>query len=423
MYATKQQRASSHSTSFLNRRVTRKKFFDVIAHPHGHRDGPAGQLIQKKAVVGNAEDQFEQEADSMADRVVQRQSVAEDEKTIQQKTNSINGAANSSRPSAAVSGQLRSSSGGGQKLPEKTRSSMESSFGYDFGNVRVHTDTRAMQMNETLGARAFTYGSDVFFDKGEYSPGTGQGKHLLAHELAHVVQQESGTAGKTIRMKKRKFTPGRPAHNHKPGKWAAVQADAKKNCNPLTEEGRILCACAALGPENVIKTAMFAQFRGKPIATKHLEHYLTGGGKEFDENANLKKLINVDPTVRDKLADEIAKSNTGHVFIEQGDYTDQDFRFAFGGIDRVEWEVDKAAGTVDIWFIDRYDFHPVGFGYIKHKGPGDIPRITNCVHAAAVEMKSVGSAKDFWMKGEATFPLSKFAKSPGGGKGGGGDDL
>jgi hypothetical protein len=79
--------------------------------------------------------------------------------------------------------------GGGQAMDHGTRTRMESAFGADFSGVRIHTDTRADGLNQSLSARAFATGRDVFFRQGEYSPGTSSGRELLAHELTHVVQQ------------------------------------------------------------------------------------------------------------------------------------------------------------------------------------------------------------------------------------------
>ena len=64
-------------------------------------------------------------------------------------------------------------------------------FGHDFSGVRIHSDPRAATLASTLNARAFTLGRDIVFGRGEYSPGTAGGNRLLAHELAHVVQQHS----------------------------------------------------------------------------------------------------------------------------------------------------------------------------------------------------------------------------------------
>jgi hypothetical protein len=69
---------------------------------------------------------------------------------------------------------------------------MESAFGYDFSRVRIHTDAKAAEISSGLNARAFTIGRDVAFASGEYQPSTLIGDALIAHELAHVVQQSGG---------------------------------------------------------------------------------------------------------------------------------------------------------------------------------------------------------------------------------------
>src|SRR2546430_6786988 len=79
----------------------------------------------------------------------------------------------------------------GQPLDADTRSFMEPRFGHDFSQVRVHTDERAAESARTVNALAYTVGRDVVFGTGQYAPGTSEGRRLLAHELAHVVQQGS----------------------------------------------------------------------------------------------------------------------------------------------------------------------------------------------------------------------------------------
>lgn len=86
--------------------------------------------------------------------------------------------------------------GGGQPLDAGVRVQMESAFGTDFSNVRVHTSTESDHLNQALSARAFTTGQDIFFRQGEYSPASSGGKELLAHELTHVVQQTGAIQGK-----------------------------------------------------------------------------------------------------------------------------------------------------------------------------------------------------------------------------------
>ena len=69
---------------------------------------------------------------------------------------------------------------------------MEQAFGADFSGVKVHTDGQSDQLNQSIQARAFTTGQDIFFRQGQYDPGSKGGQELLAHELTHVVQQNGG---------------------------------------------------------------------------------------------------------------------------------------------------------------------------------------------------------------------------------------
>jgi hypothetical protein len=85
--------------------------------------------------------------------------------------------------------QIRSRLGHGQPLDGGVKSRMESAFGHDFSRVRVHNDERAAELSTSLNARAFTLGQHVAFGPGEYHPSTIAGDALIAHELAHVVQQ------------------------------------------------------------------------------------------------------------------------------------------------------------------------------------------------------------------------------------------
>lgn len=80
----------------------------------------------------------------------------------------------------------------GTPLPRATGNFFARRLGRDFSAVRIHTCSTAVQMNRQLKARAFTYGNNIFFNRGGYNPGTVSGKRLLAHELTHVVQQKSG---------------------------------------------------------------------------------------------------------------------------------------------------------------------------------------------------------------------------------------
>lgn len=94
----------------------------------------------------------------------------------------------------SLAGRIRSAIGGGAPIANETRVQMESALGEDLSGVRVHTGREADSLNRSLGAIAFTTGSDIFFRDGAYRPGDSAGNKLLAHELTHVVQQRSMNA-------------------------------------------------------------------------------------------------------------------------------------------------------------------------------------------------------------------------------------
>ena len=89
---------------------------------------------------------------------------------------------------------VKSSRGGGQGLNGSTRHFFESRFGHDFGDVRIHADSRANHLARSINARAFTHGRDIYFNSGQYQPTQHEGRHLLAHELTHVLQQSKTPA-------------------------------------------------------------------------------------------------------------------------------------------------------------------------------------------------------------------------------------
>ncbi|MBK7409811.1 MAG: DUF4157 domain-containing protein [Saprospirales bacterium] len=92
----------------------------------------------------------------------------------------------------ALAARLQATKGGGRPLPGSTRSQMESGFGTDFSSVRIHTDSQAVQLNQELGAQAFTHGRDVYFGAGRFQPETRGGEEgCWRMSLVH------GAAGKT----------------------------------------------------------------------------------------------------------------------------------------------------------------------------------------------------------------------------------
>jgi hypothetical protein len=174
-------------------------------------------MVQKKMSIGSANDAYEVEADTIANKVMrmsepQKQNVShtgalvqrkcagcEQEEKIQMKplAESIQRVSSSSSEASTapshVESQINSLRCGGSVMNHSTKNFMESRFGTDFSDVKIHTGSQAVQMSRELNAQAFTVGNDIYFNEGKYSPNSDSGKHLLAHELTHTVQQNRDT--------------------------------------------------------------------------------------------------------------------------------------------------------------------------------------------------------------------------------------
>lgn len=208
----KSNSSNSHSTKpFFNKSVE-GSFFSQSKETEEPFFSP--YHIQTKLTIGQPNDKYEQEADIMAEKVVQKlenpsQSIqrkcedCEKEEKLQmmeKDTTEIEvmrkpifeSYDNSQIQTKSIESQLNASKGKGKPLTKDLRSNMETAFGVDFSSVKIHTDSLAStQMNNELGAKAFTHGNDIYFSKGEYSPSTIDGKKLLAHELTHTIQQKN----------------------------------------------------------------------------------------------------------------------------------------------------------------------------------------------------------------------------------------
>ncbi|USX24235.1 DUF4157 domain-containing protein [Oxalobacteraceae bacterium OTU3CINTB1] len=170
---------------------------------------PAVVKVQPKLSVNQPGDSFEREADRMADHVMQAPVVSGwagaessswagpggggivpleerrwDKAPLMRKETGAAPSVDNATQSA-----LSGSMSGGKPLSGDVRGFMEPRFGADFGKVRVHDDKQAASLSNRLSARAFTYGNHVYFGDGQYQPGSGDGKRLLAHELTHTMQQ------------------------------------------------------------------------------------------------------------------------------------------------------------------------------------------------------------------------------------------
>ena len=119
--------------------------------------------------------------------------------------------------------------GGGQAIDKGVQGQMESAFGADFGDVRVHTDIQADTLNRELNARAFTTGQDIFFRQDAYNPGNSSGRELIAHELTHVVQQNGDKV-------QRKLTVGQPGDKYEQEADQVARAVMQQEQRPVQRD-------------------------------------------------------------------------------------------------------------------------------------------------------------------------------------------
>ncbi len=176
-------------------------------------------IVQPKLTINAPGDEYEQEADAMADSVMRMSSnetvkprtgligaslkrkVASEKAEVNQNNSAVNIHQTNNAVSVAsdsLTSSLNATRAEGFPLPSETRNFMENAFSTDFSAVRVHNDKRSSEMNKEINSRAFTVGNDLYFNNGEYKPGNAEGKKLLAHELSHVVQQNDNLKSKKI---------------------------------------------------------------------------------------------------------------------------------------------------------------------------------------------------------------------------------
>ncbi|MCW4020539.1 MAG: DUF4157 domain-containing protein, partial [Candidatus Bathyarchaeota archaeon] len=144
--------------------------------------------LQTKSSQVQRQVEEEEEEELQTKSLLQRQEVPEEEEEIQTKP----AGSQPTTVSEHLESRIKAERGSGHPLSDDAREPMEHAFGADFSGVRVHTDSEADALNKQLSAKAFTTGQDVFFRENEYSPGSGSGRELIAHELTHVVQQTGG---------------------------------------------------------------------------------------------------------------------------------------------------------------------------------------------------------------------------------------
>lgn len=355
-------------------------------------------IIQPKLSINQPNDIYEQEADAMADKVMRMPDPAvannfffkpaissiqrkcahceEEEKTAKRKENS-NEAVNASTKTENYINSLS----GGKPLSKNERSFFEPRMGYDFSDVKIHTDSRAATSAQSINALAYTSGNNIVFNEGQYSSRTENGKRLLGHELTHVIQQNSSIRKKQVQR----------------ASWEGFESEA---------------LCITHSDEGVYEFIRDHYFSDQPNARKHIIHYRIGGGSNYSEN--IVNLFSANPHIRSRIAflinDQIksGKRSSGVLIgkgaddgkeppIRQSDYDSDDWLDSNGNIDEVDWKLigtlnTKGYNQFEISIRDPYTWHPLE------------NRPTQCIHEAMENLKSSGAA-DYFTVGTGNISL------------------
>ena len=167
------------------------------------------RIIQPKLKISQPNDPYEREADRVADQIMRMSNIEDkthvqnnSENKIQRKCSSCQMndkkkdelkisrkptfSNNDLETTDEISNQIKNTDGG-KPLDNTTKSFMESRFGYDFSDVRIHDDSKSQQLSRSVNARAFTVGNNVFLGQNEFT----SDNRLIAHELTHVLQQNT----------------------------------------------------------------------------------------------------------------------------------------------------------------------------------------------------------------------------------------
>ncbi len=188
----------------------------------------------------------------------------------------------------------------GKSLPLSVLSFFEGRFGHDFSQVRVHDGEQALNAAQVLGARAFTIGRNLVFDQGQFAPTTRSGQKLLAHELAHIVQQKNAEQN-SITEELPVSQPGDPFEQE--ADHIATRTIAGEKSAPSLRSGRMVIQCA--GPTDTGVKEEEKKEPGEVI----VDGLKTVAEQAKDNNPQVKKVI-LDP-LEEKLKGKWKSLSTG----------------------------------------------------------------------------------------------------------------
>lgn len=354
-------------------------------------------FFQPKLTVGPTDDAYEREADAVADNVMSMQdhhlqtkmspvdiqrkcSKCEEEEKAQRSTRDKDQSTNSEAPSQV--GEALNTSG--ESMDHQTQSFMENRFGYDFSHVKIHTGTVAAKSADSINALAYTSGSSIVFNEGQYQPGTESGKRLLAHELTHTIQQ-----GGTIKKKeKSEVVQRQQARPRTRTIWLNIGFDSSAVANTETMR-RIRASIAA--EQAAINHCCTARETGCNIRVRTLYDW-NRVNKPAPADGDYDGDVAADRNLRQRNIDNIDTGRAGGIRILVTNSTISQtwqgvriFANANSGNDNLLWNVDAPTETFphETGHIAGYSAGDIEGGH-HHSDPDNIMSRGNIRNAGAV---------------------------------------
>ncbi|WP_010521970.1 eCIS core domain-containing protein [Aquimarina agarivorans] len=313
-----QKKEEQDDLSTIDAEVPQKPIFESNGEsPEVHTKFETTPVVQKVAMAEATDKEIQEKEEEVSEETPQLQKkekekspeeeppirLKEEEQTLPE----VQAKSEESTTSSNLESQLNSSKGGGSSLPSATQESMGSAMGADFSGVRVHTDSNAVQMNQDLGAQAFTHGSDIYFNEGKYNTNTTAGNHLLAHELTHTVQQ-----GAAIQTKPQRYQHTQPKVQGVFGRlWNAAKSVGRTAWNGVKKVGNTVVKTVSKGVDWILGkiSPILKRIPGYTLLTVILGKDIITGDAVLRDGPNLiKGFIGLIPGGHDLWA-KLEKSN------------------------------------------------------------------------------------------------------------------
>lgn len=233
--------------------------------------------LQTKLKIGKPNDVYEREADRIADQVMAMPTPVKPNKTPI-KVQRFSDHATPDKPKAPP-GVVRALNSYGSPLPSALAKDMGRRFNHDFSDIRVHIDSSAAQSAEDINADAYTVGRNIVFGKSRFLPETFEGRKLIAHELAHPMQQSETTSGIV----------------------QTQRSDLEKTSrSPTTEERRIISAARRSAKHRV--SVAYLRINGTSPLFNRNEELATVRGLISPDIVNFKQIVDIVRSMLSRLS-------------------------------------------------------------------------------------------------------------------------